>query len=424
MKILKPLYHQLSHVTCQMLNVKCQNGQMVIVALVILTFVLILVGTLFGRTAQFLRFGGNNLRQEQAINLAEAGVDYAIWQLNENAGVFAPPTQNVILSTGEVDVTVETVDTTNKTITSTGYFPQKANYRSKNTIKLNSNVNTTQVEFHYGIQTGSGGVVDLTGGSVVNGNVWAGCPSPCDPITNIVGSGNSNINGQARATGTISAAPGLSVNPEPNNRFPNRPQSEAPALPVVDYQVWKDEAGTAVCDADDGVISGTQNLGPCRQTGNLTIQSGAVVTVTGTIYVTGNLTITSNNTRFKLSDTYGSYEAVVLSDGIITVAGGGVVEANNANPKGYILLATTCPDTTCNPDSMIISGGTQTGIFYVLLGRANLSGSVHLTGLVAKTAIMTGGATLDYDTGLANSSFTSGPGGSWQVAKGSYRFSP
>ena len=50
--------------------------------------------------------------------------------------------------------------------------------------------------------------------------------------------------------------------------------------------------------------------------GNLTFSNNATLNVTGTIYVTGDIT-TSNNNTIKLDASYGSLGGVVMADGSI-----------------------------------------------------------------------------------------------------------
>ena len=399
-------------------------GQMMLLIILLITVILIFTAAFFGRLTNYIHFGATTVAKEQAVSAAEAGIDYALWQLNQTAGSFNPsPTPTPLGTTGKFTVAITTKSAILKSITSTGCVPDCDKPRAKRTIKVDAVVDTEIIAFNYAIQTGSGGINSMTGGSTVNGNVWAGYKN--GPVVDIVGSGNSVINGEAYATGTISPAPGLSVNPEPGNRHPNQDPATAPDLPTFNYQDWRTAAGTTACWGTDTISGQVISLGPCKQTGNLTITSGSIVNVTGPIWVTGNLTISGTGTKLKLDDAFGSNETIVLVDpGTITINGNAEVIKNGTSPGGYILLATAnTADADCAASqAMNISGGTQTGIFYVLDGRACLSGGVHLTGLVAKTVSLSGGSTLDYDIGLALSSLTGGPGGSWQIKKGTYLF--
>src|SRR3990170_7829049 len=68
------------------------SGQMMIIAIIFLAVVLVISAALFTSVAGFLRFGSNSILREQATNLAEAGIDRAIWKLNETAGSYTGET--------------------------------------------------------------------------------------------------------------------------------------------------------------------------------------------------------------------------------------------------------------------------------------------------------------------------------------------
>jgi peptidoglycan hydrolase-like amidase len=53
-------------------------------------------------------------------------------------------------------------------------------------------------------------------------------------------------------------------------------------------------------------------------------------------------------------------------------------------------------------------------------GNVQIDGGSSLKAVTAKQITMTGGATLTYDAGLISDVFSSGPGGSWTVIKGTY----
>src|SRR3990167_4752055 len=127
------------------------SGQILIIAIIFLAVILVLSAALFTSVAGFLRFGSNSILREQATNLAEAGVDKAIWQLNENPSGYSGETNTSLGTTGTFTVTIEDKSAT-KEITSTGYVPNVNAPRAKRTIKVKATVTTTSVSFRYGVQ--------------------------------------------------------------------------------------------------------------------------------------------------------------------------------------------------------------------------------------------------------------------------------
>src|SRR3989344_997026 len=147
-------------------------GQILILAVIFLAVVMILAASLFGRVADFVRFGSNQILKEQAVNLAEAGVDKALWQLNQTAGSYTGEADTTMGTVGTFSLTVSDINATNKTITSTGFVPNSQSPRAKKTIKVKATVTTTTVSFHYGVQVGSYGL-RMEENSKVIGNVYS-----------------------------------------------------------------------------------------------------------------------------------------------------------------------------------------------------------------------------------------------------------
>lgn len=387
-------------------TIHSKSGQVLVVAIIFLAVVLILAASLFARTAGFLRFGAISVQKEQATNVAEAGIDKALWQLNQTAGSYSGETDTALGTTGTFTVTVVDKEQNLKTITSTGYIPNAANPRAKQTIKVDALISAESISFHYAVQVGTGGVT-MSNSATVNGTVYSNKTG-----VSIQGYNSSQINGDAYAVGTIST-------PDPfitGAKFENQTASQ---MPTVDYQFWKDAAaagGILTCPCNYSV-GDLVSLGPKKLIGDLTVSNFAVVTVTGPLWVTGKITV-SNNGKIKLADSFGSNGTVVITDNIITVSNNGIFEPTTTNPKGYILVVTTATDT----NAITISNQGANATFYALEGGASLSNQADVTALVANTLTMANSATLTYDQGLAGAQFSSGPGGSWQIKKGTYRF--
>src|SRR3989344_1233623 len=143
---------KLSMVNCQWSIVR--SGQVMIIAIIFLAVVLILAASLFARVAGFLQFGSNSILREQATNLAEAGVDFAIWQLNLTAGS-CPITEcgpeKTLGTTGSFIATVADKNASIKTITSTGYVPNSTTPRAKRTIKVDVVISAQTISFRYAV---------------------------------------------------------------------------------------------------------------------------------------------------------------------------------------------------------------------------------------------------------------------------------
>ncbi|KKR87950.1 MAG: hypothetical protein UU34_C0002G0067 [Candidatus Curtissbacteria bacterium GW2011_GWA1_41_11] len=392
---------------------KNQPGFVLLVGILVVTVIIIFSAGQFDRVANFVRQGSNKVVQQQAVNLAEAGVDYAIWQLNKNAGNwYGTGTEVAVGTTGTFFVTVTDESANIKNVVATGYVPNSTSPRQKSTVKTQVVIGGQTIEFNFATQTGTGGIT-MNQSSTINGNIYS---------NGNISAGNGSqqtIDGEAYAVGTIDSPPitvtsgVIEENQEPED------------MPTIDYQLWKDEAtagGIIDCAITpsscniDGVIA---SIGPKKYIGNLTISNQAKVTVTGPIYVeNGNIIVRNGGTQVNLSQSFGSEGTVIITNGTITVEQGGAFNPNSASPPGYILVVTT---STLDP-AMSVSNQGANAVFYALDGGAELSQSAQVNALVAKKLIMRNSATLTYASGLASAKFSSGPGGSWEIRKGSYQY--
>ncbi len=140
----------------------------------------------------------------------------------------------------------------------------------------------------------------------------------------------------------------------------------------------------------------------------------------------GSVTVTGGGT-VELAPSYGSNDGAIVSDGIVSVGGGGTF-AGSGTAGSYPFLITTsaCPAAAdCEGDPAVtLNGGAGTVAIVAQNGTVVISGGSALKAVTAQQIVMDGGATLTYDSGLINSNFSSGPGGSWQVVPGSYSMTP
>ena len=158
----------------------------------------------------------------------------------------------------------------------------------------------------------------------------------------------------------------------------------------------------------------TDTLGPARITGNMELNNDSTLIVTGTIWVEGKIDIKKDATVL-LDEAYGSGSGVILSDGSMHFG-------DDANLTGS-------PD----PDSFIIfivlaTGGGHHGlaidfhknsnvdaVIFVPDGGVHLHEDVHVTQLTADYIEIDANSVVEYDEGLINLNFSSGPGAGWQV---------
>ncbi|HEV2601588.1 MAG TPA: polymer-forming cytoskeletal protein, partial [Candidatus Babeliales bacterium] len=160
---------------------------------------------------------------------------------------------------------------------------------------------------------------------------------------------------------------------------------------------------------------GKLTVGPLRVNGDLDVES--TMSMTGTVYVLGNVTIGSGAT-LKLDAGYGANSGVLISDGYATVSGGSSFSGSGQSTSFPLLITTsTCPSGTgCGSNNAInFNGGAGAVVLVAQNGTINMSGGTGAEALTAKEIDVSGGATITYNSGLANLNFSSGPSGGWNI---------
>lgn len=375
------------------------RGQILVVALVVTTVMFILSVALISIASTEYLASNASYKKTQALNLAEAGVEKAIRELNQDFNYTGTEDTPIALDTGEFEIAIEGSGSI-RTITSTGYVPDKTNYKQKKIVKMSLLISSETISFYYALQVGTDGI-EMENNSVINGNAYSN--------GNITGQNNSQINGDAYAVNTISS-------PKPTVTGAKHAGSAPSVLPTLDYDYWKSEANINN-DPYIGnyIVNTTVTLGPKKIQGDLTLNTGASLTITGPIWVTGNFTMNSNSNMY-LDESFGSIGTVFIVDGTITIASNTNIHSTSATPKGYILIAST----SSAANTVTLSSNVTNCLIYALNGEMIFNSNAHANAVVAKKFKLSGNATLDYDTGLADAEFSTGPGGGWTIQTGTW----
>jgi len=175
---------------------------------------------------------------------------------------------------------------------------------------------------------------------------------------------------------------------------------------------WKEMASTgqvyngnlSMCNSCGYEASTTDKA--LKVIGTLDLSNDSVLTLGGPLYVTGNLNI-SNDSIIQLASSYGA------GDGIVVVEG--TTDTNNAgqflgsgNSASYIMVATK------NGNINIRNHGGSV-VLVTLNGTANFTNDATAKAVTAYKMNMFNDSVLNYESGLTNINFTTGPSGSWTV---------
>ena len=197
-------------------------------------------------------------------------------------------------------------------------------------------------------------------------------------------------------------------------------------FPISTAQISQMEAqaaagGTTNCSSGCTISSGS--IGPRKYSGDVTIDGP--VTLTGTIWVVGNLYL---NDTMTLSNAYGSQSGSIVADnaadpinsGRIIVGNGGNA-IGNTQPSTYIMLLSMSQMLSDDNGAIDVSNNLTAGVVFAARGSVVLKNSADLKEVTGQRIVLQNGSEVTYETGLASTVFSGGPGGSWTYNRGTYQ---
>ncbi len=193
--------------------------------------------------------------------------------------------------------------------------------------------------------------------------------------------------------------------------YPGSPDLPIGQMPISASNIadWKNEAAAGgTLDSFTLVNGAVASLGPKKITGDLTLFNNADLTITGTVYVGGNINI-SNGVKLRLGANYGNSSGVVLTDGAISVSNNSIFYTNA--PGSYIMMLSTKTGSAIN-----INNNTNTVIFYASAGTVSIANNATVKEVTAYQITLSNNAQIIYESGLASAKFFSGSGATWQVS--------
>lgn len=171
------------------------RGYILIVALVFLAiFISIAVGIVSYITLT-LRAQRYAINAEYTLKLAEAGLEKAVYELNQNSTYTGE--NNTELGSGTFTTSVSSVDSNTKRITVTSYFPDNVSPLVTRSLSASVAIDASIVSFNFGVQVGNGGIT-MNNGSQIIGNVYS----------------NGSITGSGSITGDATVAGGTASSPD------------------------------------------------------------------------------------------------------------------------------------------------------------------------------------------------------------------
>ncbi len=204
---------------------------------------------------------------------------------------------------------------------------------------------------------------------------------------------------------------------------PNDPTYLASPISGANIDTWKSDATAGgVITTGNLILADGDSVGPGVIDGNLTIEAGATVTLGGTVYVKGNIDIGEGAT-LNLGISYGTDgSGAVISDGWIDLENNVILNSPRIGTGHLMLLTTANCDNyygllTCNSDNaaITVNNSVVADILVAPYGLIKMNNNTEAVSLIANTLWLNNNIVLNYELGLININFTSGPSGSWGV---------
>ncbi|MFC1629921.1 PilX N-terminal domain-containing pilus assembly protein [Patescibacteria group bacterium] len=420
---------------------KEQGFAALFLTLLVLAIILILGASITALTVGEQKISANVARANQAYFASESGIEDALLRLKQSKNWSSPYTFTVGNSSATVTISDEIGGS--QTITSQGDFQNRIRK-----TQVVYQITTEEVAFFYGVQVGDLGL-EIDSNTKVHGNIFSNGP--------IIGASNAQIYGDAISAGPSGRIEGIDVmslegggsawakhcegsdidedlhytsqnNCDAGGYIYHEPGdfTQSQNLPITEEQIagWKSDALAG------GTISGyvlegndEDSLGPIKVDGDMTLDSNAILTMTGTIWVTGDLDLNSN-VMLELDPGYGSFSGIIVVDGQISIDSNvtfcgseGIKKSQECNPSigSYLMLLSTNNSSDPANPAIYTTSNTETAILYASDGFIRLSSNSSLREATGYGIYMDSNAEVTYETGLADTNFSSGPGGSWQV---------
>lgn len=404
-----------------------------ILVLFIIFGIIISVATLIFSEQKILR---NIIKSSQSYYAAEAGIEDALLRLKNNPGMSAL-SYNLNVADASANINISSIIGGSRVITSQGNVFSRI--RKIQTVYA---IDAQEISFYYGAQIGDGGM-EMGNNARIKGNVFSNGSvvslSGKGYIDNsiIVAHNGNRIEGlevgedalahtckNSTIVGDLTYVSGGSATNCPAGGFINSQPNEIEPkdLPISSEQIneWKQQAADGgVINNDVSLDSETSSLGPIQigtvsSPKNLTVTNNSQLEVRGTIYVTGNINF-NNNVVIELDeDSYGPFSGVIIADGGITVENNAILRGSG-ELGSYILILSTNNSLDPNNPAINVGNNALGAIFYTTSGLIFLSNNMEAREITGYKIRIENNAEIEYESGLQDSIFSSGPGASWQV---------
>lgn len=226
-----------------------------------------------------------------------------------------------------------------------------------------------------------------------------------------VGAPFSGISVSANSVGGIYSGGTTYCTNDLGNNSPSCISGSEPSvisLPISDTDIsaWKAIAASGTVLTSDQTIysSGGSTTAPTKILGNLSINGP--LTIGGTLWVTGNLTMSTGSAKINLGSGYGSNSGVIIVDGKVTVNGYSSTVIGDSSTSGYVLIISTNNSISTSSPAIYVNNKSHTdhSMFYAPYGLIYLSGTNTKTNYASgyQVDLNNSGGSVSYSSSFAS----------------------
>lgn len=249
---------------------------------------------------------------------------------------------------------------------------------------------TTNTDAFFEVYTGglSGSISAVDIGTLGVGDAWA------NSVTN------------STVAGALYCKTGSSNNKSCNSSRDN-PVPQPMSVSDSNIADWKAAALAGGVTSGNVSISSNQSIGPVKIIGNLTVGNSKTLTLNGVVWVTGDIDV-SNNGLIKLASSYGPNSGMIIADGNISISNNGDLQGSGTSGSHIMALS-----TSSSGSAITLDNNSGSVILVAPYGTVSLQNNASAKEVTGYKIILNNNATVTYDSGIASTSFSTGPGGAW-----------
>lgn len=424
-----------------------ERGQVVtIVAILFTAAMTAITGAIISPTVRSTQMGTDFLTSKQSYFTAEAGSEDAYYRIRNNLATSFPA--QLALNNATATISVSTISATEQEI--------RSEAQSRNLVRAVTKTLTSSdaYTFLYAVQSGLGGFY-LYNNAVINGDVYANGPVVGNSSTirgAVVSAGSTGLVNGIHSTSSVYARTIQNATIDGNayyqsfngatssvtvlgTKYPNSADQPTTTMPISDTLItqWETDAsngGSVTCSGATYTINSSVTIGPRKIPCNLSITgNGTIVTLTGTLWVTGNITMNGSGgsgVQIRVSDSIGNKSVAMiahkttdtLTSSQVTISGNSNYYGSTGNADSNVMVVSMNRSAETGGSALAIdvsNGAAGNLLVYAPHGEIKLSNSVVLREVTAYKLSLYNNSVVNYSLGLGQSLYTFGQGGTWKI---------